>query len=267
MDKNQSILSTMENIIDIEIKTLAVVEAKAEAGTSVVSGYASIKNAKDSYSDVILNGAYTDLEESKTLGFTCINHDHASLPVGYITVLREDDRGLYFEAKFHSTKEAQDAYTVIKERMAEGLFVGMSIGYKTLKASYGDWEGDSVRFLEKIFVRELTFTLLPANDLATVTGVKSRQDEFDHVRGVIGAYVERIQSIKMLGRGKTWSDNAVAELDAIKADLTLLETAINELRNVEEKSTPAEEAEETDLGAESHLELARARAQAALAME
>lgn len=257
----------MNNSI-VEIKSVAITEGKAASEATTVSGYASVKNIRDSVGDVIVDGAYQRLDESKNLGFTCINHNHSDLPVGYITELKEDPIGLYFEAKFHSTEDGKQAFTVIKERLEAGLFVGMSIGYKTEKASYGEQDGMSVRFLEEIFVRELTFTLLPANDAATVTGVKSRADEYESVRNAITQYVERIASIKTLGRGESWTETAVAELDAIKSDLTMLETAMNDLRATEEKSEVLAEETESDRGADtSILELARAKANATLVME
>jgi len=53
--------------------------------------------------------------------------------LGTYPVAKEDDIGLYVEGKFHSTLDAQSARTKIRERIEDGVSMGLSIGFWTLE--------------------------------------------------------------------------------------------------------------------------------------
>lgn len=158
--------------MNVETKQVSFLEAKmADEGNGSLTGYASVKNNVDSYGDVILDGAYKNLDTLTKLGWSGFNH--SSKPVGMVTVAREDAKGLYVEIEFHSTAEAQEVRKIAKERMEKGLDLGMSIMFKTMDSSWGERDGDEVRELKAIEVVEAGFVMMPANTAATVTGVKS----------------------------------------------------------------------------------------------
>lgn len=157
-----------------ETKTVTLIEAKItgdEKSSGVLSGYASVTNNVDWYGDIILPGAYKNLERMLKDGWSGFNHSYD--PVGYFKTAREDDRGLYVEIEFHSTEDAQRVRTKAAERIAAGKSVGMSIMFSTLEATHGEREGRDVRELKAIEVIEAGFVLYPANTAATATGVKA----------------------------------------------------------------------------------------------
>ncbi len=94
-------------------KTLLLVEAKAPAegdGPGSFEGYASMFGTEpDSYADVIDPGAYKDtIAPFLADGFIAWSHDWSN-PIATPTTLREDERGLFLSATFHTHDEAQRA--------------------------------------------------------------------------------------------------------------------------------------------------------------
>lgn len=155
---------------ELETKTLPLLESKmSEEGHGTLEGYASVKNEVDSYGDVILDGAYANLEELKSSGWSGFNHEGA---VGWIVEAYEDQKGLFVKIAFHSDPESQSVRTKIKERLEAGKKVGMSIMYRTVEASYATRDEKEVRELKKIETVEAGAVLLPAAKSATVASVK-----------------------------------------------------------------------------------------------
>jgi hypothetical protein len=67
-------------------------------------------------------------------------------------------------------------YKLAKANLENGLNTSFSIGYRTEKRSYGEYQGQQVRFLEKIDLREISQVVFPCNELATATSIKSEKD-------------------------------------------------------------------------------------------
>jgi HK97 family phage prohead protease len=247
-----------------QYKQVALELKQTEEG--IIYGHASVKNNVDKVGDVIIDGAYKDLGKSLKTGFTCINHEHKKLPVGYLVKLEEDTEGLYFEAKFHSTKEGQEAYTVIKERLDAGLDVYLSIGYKTLKYSFGEYNDLKVRFLEEIFVKEVTFTLFPANEAAEVMGMKTRDQELTEILDACVSYNQRLQEIKALGRGESFDLKAREDIESINVVLEEIKSSLESFQEKQADESLGDEAEEQKTEQDENLELnlAKAKAQAIL---
>lgn len=146
-----------------------------------LAGYASIKHEVDAYGDIILDGAYGDLDEFVKSGFVAVGHDHIGVPVGYVTTAKEDRRGLFVSMAFHSTAEAQDAKTVAEERLSAGKRVGLSIGYLPLEWTFETRDGRRVRLLKRIELKEFSLVSLPAAQGAVATLVKSDRLAVDDV--------------------------------------------------------------------------------------
>ncbi len=137
-----------------------------------LSGYASVKNVVDAYGDVILDGAYGDLDEFVRNGFVSVGHDHSGVPVGYVRSAKEDRKGLFVQMVFHSTQEALDAKTVAEERLAAGKRVGLSIGYLPLEWTFELRDDRRVRLLKRIDLKEFSLVSLPAAAGATAVSMK-----------------------------------------------------------------------------------------------
>lgn len=155
----------------LEQKVIPMFECKMSTdGNGTIEGYASVKHDIDAYGDRILDGAYADLEEFKASGWSGFNHEDL---IGMIVEAREDAKGLFVKIAFHSDDESQAVRTKLAERMAAGKTIGMSIMYRTLDAAWVTENGEDIRDLKKIQVKEAGPVLLPAAANATVTGIKS----------------------------------------------------------------------------------------------
>lgn len=112
-------------------------------GRGTFKGYCNLKGyLENNYGSIFADGSYIEsLPSLLENGFVPDSHaaaqngDYTVLgSYGYLTVLREDAKGLYCEGAFHSTKEAQDLRTICQERVDAGKTVGMSIGLMTLES-------------------------------------------------------------------------------------------------------------------------------------
>jgi uncharacterized protein len=154
-------------------------EIKAVTDSGTVELYAAAFHNVDRTGEVIEPGAFKNLGEFVTAGWLAINHDWDDLPVASIETATQDGTGLLITAKFHSTPEAQQCRTVVKERLDRGKAVKCSIGYRVLQDATEDRGGESVRVLKAIEIFEASIVNMPANPNAHVVGIKSWTDGLD----------------------------------------------------------------------------------------
>jgi len=153
----------------MEHKAFAVDLKMVDAGTGEISGYASTFSNFDSVGERVVKGAFAaSLPEFLDSGFIAIGHDWSALPIATPTKAYEDDHGLFVAGAFHSTAAAQDARTVVKERMDRGKSVKLSIGYEVMADEYVE-EG---RLLKQVKLYEWSLVSVPANPQANITNAK-----------------------------------------------------------------------------------------------
>ena len=135
-----------------------------EAGA--IEGYASLFDAPDQGGDVVARGAYT--ASLKRMGAEgrrvrmLWQHDPRE-PIGIWDELREDARGLWVKGRLLETvARAREAAALI----AAGAIDGLSIGYRTLRASKTDKGQRLLQELELWEVSLVTFPMLPSARVA-----------------------------------------------------------------------------------------------------
>ncbi|TVT77624.1 HK97 family phage prohead protease [Acinetobacter colistiniresistens] len=157
----------------MEVKYLNVpLKIKSVSETGEFEGYASVFGVEDSYSDVVMPGAF-----QKTLEKWAERQDLPSVlwqhkmsePIGPFTEMKEDDHGLFVRGRLLIDDDplAKRAHA----HMKAGSVKGMSIGY-ILK----DWEYDSAKgvfLLKEIDLWEVSIVTMPANTEAKITEVKT----------------------------------------------------------------------------------------------
>ena len=219
-------------------KVVALIEAKAGGdGGGSVEGYASVfDDGPDSYGDVIAPGAYkVTLPTFLKDGFVAWSHDWG-MPVATPREAREDARGLYLVADFHSDPESQRARTVVTERIDRGLSMGLSIGYEAIQWEMRKvdqsvptiWGGvtDMVRVLKEIRLYEVSLVTVPAQDSARVTDVKAMKyaEQAGRVLADLEAFLVRANDLAELraGDGRGLSAAKRADLEALGERLAAL---------------------------------------------
>jgi uncharacterized protein len=155
--------------LDVEIKGV-----DGDPGTA--TAYVAVFGNVDRQGEVIQPGAFTNLESFVKDGWIALSHDFAELPVATVESAMQDEKGLLLSWRWHTTDDAQECRTVVRERMERGKAVKCSIGYRVLDAAPETRDGGTVYVLKRIELFEASIVNLPANPKAEVVGVKSWAD-------------------------------------------------------------------------------------------
>lgn len=156
--------------------TEAKVGSEGEASTGKLTGYASVFGKVDRVGDTIVAGAYADTIDSfKSDGFISWGHDWND-PVATVDDAREDRKGLWIEATFHSHEKAQLARAITSERLLRGKSMGLSIGYRAVDWKWVTKDDQEVREISKIDLFETALVTVPADPNARVSGIKALRD-------------------------------------------------------------------------------------------
>lgn len=156
----------MKKRLDAELKI------KAVSDTGEFSGYGSVFGVKDSYSDIVVKGAFQKSldkwNEKTSLPALLWQHD-MSEPIGVYTKMEEDENGLYVEGRLLIDDDplAKRAHAHLKA----GSITGLSIGY-----SLQDHEYDKQKeafILKEIDLWEVSLVTFPANEQARIEDVKN----------------------------------------------------------------------------------------------
>lgn len=155
----------------VELSDFKAVE---ENGLVKISGYANNKNIADRYGDIPtpFNRSFVyELEEYRKNPVLLLDHEAEIKKLcGTVTEIREDERGLYFEATLSNSDlpEVKHARTLIQE----GMLKTVSIGGMWL---FEDLENPDHLTLAKIF--EISLVAIPADPYATFEQVKEQVEE------------------------------------------------------------------------------------------
>ena len=145
---------------------------KSVSDSGEFEGYGSVFGVEDSYSDVVVRGAFSaTLEKWKAKGRlpAMLWQHNMSEPIGIYTEMREDDVGLYVKGRL--LVDADPLAKRAHAHMKAGSLSGMSIGYMLVVLEYDKEKG--VWILKAIDLWEVSLVTFPANDDARITDVKS----------------------------------------------------------------------------------------------
>lgn len=143
-----------------------LIDADEKAG--IIKGYGSYFGNKDSDNDVITKGAYkkTIAENGDRVKYL-YQHD-MNQPIGKMTELYEDDKGLVFVAEIAKTQLGNDVVQLMKS----GVITENSVGIMPMqKNNKGDY-----REITEVKLYEISAVTLAANDQAKILDVKGNID-------------------------------------------------------------------------------------------
>jgi HK97 family phage prohead protease len=164
MDKLKHQLEQKQLNFGLEVKMLA------EDGK--FAGYASVFDVVDNQKDVILRGAFRETLQGRKQSIRLLWQHQFEEPIGLITEIFEDDRGLYVEGKLLlDVARAKEAYSLLKANAIGGL----SIGYSPVRYSMDPDSG--IRRISKVALWEVSLVTFPANEQANITVVKQAKPQ------------------------------------------------------------------------------------------
>ncbi len=147
---------------ELERKFMALdAVAKVDGGVEI-SGYASFFGDVDQGNDVVQQGAYaaslSALKAAKRGVKMLWQHDPAQ-PIGVWDLVQEDARGLFVKGRIlKSVEKGREAIALIEA----GAIDGLSIGYRTVKATKNTKGQRLLQELELWEVSLVTFPMLPS---------------------------------------------------------------------------------------------------------
>ncbi len=135
-----------------------------EDDKGLVKGYASVFNVCDNHKDIIVKGAFSNLNVNQVKLLWQHNPEE---PIGVIEDIYEDEYGLFFQAKLLiEIPQAKQAYELIKAKAISGI----SIGFVPVSYHY---EGD-LRIIKEVALWEISLVTFPANIHANILEVKQQ---------------------------------------------------------------------------------------------
>ncbi|MCP4597788.1 MAG: HK97 family phage prohead protease [Neptuniibacter sp.] len=163
-------MAMLKKRLDVPLKIKSVNDA------GEFEGYGSVFGVKDSYSDIVIKGAFSkslsEWEEKERLPALLWQHK-ISEPIGIYTEMKEDENGLYVKGRLLIDDDplAKRAHA----HMKVGSLGGLSIGYVL-----NDYEYDSEKdafILKDIDLWEVSLVTFPANDEARISDVKNALEQ------------------------------------------------------------------------------------------
>lgn len=147
--------------LGLEHKFVRLGETQAVEGGLAIEGYASFFDQVDKGGDIVVKGAYAKslkaLEAKGERVKMLWQHDPAQ-PIGIWDEVREDGRGLHVKGRIlDDVARGREAAALI----GAGAIDGLSIGYRTLRASKNDKGQRLLNELELWEVSLVTFPMLP----------------------------------------------------------------------------------------------------------
>lgn len=150
-----------------------------------IEGYASFFGAQDQGGDVVQKGAYASSLQALAASGRQVKmlwqHD-AGEPIGVWDEVREDERGLYVKGRLlDSVARGREAAALI----AAGAIDGLSIGYRTKKASKGAQGTRNLQELELWEVSLVTFPMLPSARVGAKSDAIEAPNEIRALAGLL----------------------------------------------------------------------------------
>lgn len=219
-------------------------ETKVDVPGRKVCGYFAAFGNKDADGDIIVPGAFAkSISErgpraAKPRILFLRDHDSAKV-LGRVDVLREDEKGLYFEAQIANTQLGDETLELYKM----GALTEHSIGFQTVKSRYDSKE--KTNYLEELKLWEGSVVAWGANEQTPLVGIKSIKGGFERLETLakqapddeykqrMYVLIEQLKAEAAL-EGKEPPDEGTPEPAEPQADAKLVEviTRLKEIKNL-----------------------------------
>lgn len=215
-----------------QFKSFEVKDLGYNGESRTISGYAAIFNNKDKVNDILVKGCFAksinDRGPESSANDKIImlwQHDQRE-PIGRISVLREDDKGLYFEAVIDDVERGNQAI----KQLESGTLNQFSIGYSYVREKCEYEPNLEAYIVKEVVLYEISVVSIGCNGETEYLGLKSMDDPYEELgkeideacKGLPIRKKEEIQTLvrKALSLGQFKPDTPKAEqpLEEVKAD-------------------------------------------------
>lgn len=206
----------------MDVKGLRVEIKDADRGE--ITAIFSTLGVKDSDGDVTVPGAFEDGAE---MPISAYGHTSwaGALPPGKGRIRTTKTEAILEGQFFLDTTHGADTFKTVQRLGALGQW---SYGYDAVKFSYGEHDGQKVRFLEQLKVHEVSPVLLGAGVGTRTLGAKSAPMSFAEEAWAVLAAVtglgDRAADVlaKRLEKGKGFGAESASLLEQVEAELKRL---------------------------------------------
>lgn len=212
-------------------------------GVTKITGYAAVFGNVDSHGDIIEKGAFSKTIEAflkrKVNLYSSHSLDARDL-VGSISLLQEDDYGLYFESEVSSAGSAQDIAIKAKEGHLNEVSIGFFITDKELKK---DATGRRIRYIKEIDLIEISLVSRASNPMARTLLVKEEHMSEENNKQEVKQEVTEVQSVEV--KQETTNNNVEIKASMDQKNNELIEMMMKKMEAMEAalnapvKKTPA----------------------------
>lgn len=224
-----------EGRIGKQFKSFEVKELSFNGESRTISGYAAVFNNKDKAGDILIKGCFAKSiqdrgpeSQANDKIIMLWQHDQHE-PIGKITKLIEDDKGLYFEAFIDDVERGNQAI----KQLESGTLNQFSIGYSYVweRCEY-DNERDAF-IVKEVVLYEISVVSIGCNGETEYLGLKAEfADPYEEMKNEIESIVKGLNIRKKeeiytlvrkalsLGQFKPNApQKAVEPLEEVKADI------------------------------------------------
>lgn len=215
-----------------QFKSFDVKDLGYNGESRTISGYAAIFNNKDKVNDILVKGCFAKSINDRGPESSANNkiimlwqHDQRE-PIGRISVLKEDDKGLYFEAVIDDVERGNQAI----KQLESGTLNQFSIGYSYVREKCEYEPNLEAYIVKEVVLYEISVVSIGCNGETEYLGLKSMDDPYEELgkeiddtcKGLSIRKKEEIQTLvrKTLSLGQFKPDTPKAEqpLEEVKAD-------------------------------------------------
>jgi HK97 family phage prohead protease len=179
-------------------------ETTFDSESRTISGYAAIFGNIDKAGDMLIKGCFSrsiqergpETSANDKIAFLWM-HD-MSEPIARITVLKEDDRGLYFEAVVDDVDRGNQAL----KQLESGTLNQFSIGYRYVWENC-EYDSDKECFIVKeVILYEISVVTIGCNGeteylgLKTIETVEQYEDEYKNLNDELDSVLNQVNKVK-----------------------------------------------------------------------
>lgn len=162
----------------MKYKTLAVTDVKADSSSRKISGYGAIWGNVDDAGDMLVKGCCAKSIQERGPGSSTnrkmvfLWQHETDEPLGRLTKVVEDEKGLYFEAELDNIQQADEALTQIKSGTLNQFSIGYNYVWDKCEWISNDKTGDGYLLVKEINLFEISVVTFGCNEETGFEGMK-----------------------------------------------------------------------------------------------